>query len=346
MRMSSLRELGHEVLGINTQSNWRNVAWLSRRLQQTTSVGPAISRLNAAVIDASRDFKPELIWAEKQEHLQPATLNELRRQGARLLHFTPDPYFTLAWKRTRLMDECMPMFDYLVTSKQYELDAYRATGSQTIYMPLGFSFEVHRPLSAASKSTAEFFASDVGFVGGWEPRREALLTRAAGPGRRVRIWGYAWDHLRDGKWSARRQYRLRMLAGDEDFRIRRNAVLAESVAGGEIYADEYAYSLSGAKIGVGFLRTICPDQHTTRTFEIPACGSLLLADRTDEHLEFFAEGQEADFFTTADELVDKIDYYLSNESARSRIAKAGYQRVISSGYSYTDRVRAVLAALQ
>ena len=155
-----------------------------------------------------------------------------------------------------------------------------------------------------------------------------------------------FDHLADGRWNPRRAYRLKLLAGDEPFSIRRNDVLAPAVAGGEVYADEYAWSLTGARIGVGFLRTICPDQHTTRTFEIPACGSMLLADRTEEHGECFEEGSEAEFFSSSDELLDKARYYLSHETERARIALGGYTRSVTSGYSYDDRVAAVLSELQ
>ena len=73
-----------------------------------------------------------------------------------------------------------------------------------------------------------------------------------------------------------------------------------------MYADDYARALTGTKIGLGLLRQVCPDQHTTRTFEIPACGSLLLADRTAEHQEFFHEGQEAEFFASTEELLNKM----------------------------------------
>ena len=346
MRMVSLQKLGHEVAAFNVQSLWDDTGWLSRRIQQRANRGPSISRLNASVIEAAHEFKPELVWAEKQEHLEPETLAELRSLNARLLHFTPDPYFTLSWKRTKLMDECMPMFDYLVTSKRYELDEYRSLGPQVVYMPLGFSYEVHRPLDPSNRDRAAKFSSEIGFVGGWEPRREELLTQLATSGHRVRIWGYAWDHLADGRWSPRRAYRLKLLAGDEPFSIRRNDALAPAIGGGEVYADEYAWSLSGAKIGVGFLRTICPDQHTTRTFEIPACGSMLLADRTDEHREFFEEGKEAEFFSSSDELVDKARYYLAHESERERVALAGYMRSIESDYSYDQRVAVVLSELQ
>jgi spore maturation protein CgeB len=112
-----------------------------------------------------------------------------------------------------------------------------------------------------------------------------------------------------------------------------------------VYGDDYARALTGARIGIGFLRRSWPDQHTTRTFEIPACGSLLLADRTDEHREFFEEGKEAEFFGTEEELVDKAEYYSRKDADRLRLAGAGYQRCIRGKYSYIHRLHAVLSSL-
>jgi len=93
------------------------------------------------------------------------------------------------------------------------------------------------------------------------------------------------------------------------------------------------------------LRKICPDQHTTRTFEIPACGSLLLADRTQEHQDFFEEGKEAEFFDSPEELADKVRFYCTNEPARMAIAKAGYTRCVRGKYAYVDRLRSALDAI-
>ena len=94
-----------------------------------------------------------------------------------------------------------------------------------------------------------------------------------------------------------------------------------------------------------FLRKVCQDQHTTRTFEIPACGSMLLADRTEQHREFFEEGKEAEFFASCEELLDKTKFYCSNESARKRVAEAGYLRCKQGGYSYVCRLRRALQEL-
>jgi len=122
--------------------------------------------------------------------------------------------------------------------------------------------------------------------------------------------------------------------------------LARAHQGGEVYGDDYARALTGSKISIGFLRKACPDQHTTRTFEIPACGSMLLADRTQEHQEFFEEGKEAEFFDSCEELLEKTKFYCSNESARKRIAKGGYKRCIEGGYTYVRRLSTALDALE
>jgi len=343
MRMDVLRELGHEVIAFSSQEQWRCASWLAGRVQKKLNRGSIVTAINEGVLRLAREHKPDLLWAEKQEQIEPRTLQVLGAMGVRLLHFTPDPYFTLSWKRTPLMDACMPLWDYAVTSKRYEMDEYTRVCRQVIYMPLGYAEAVHRPVSPTSPKAGRAFASDVGFLGGWEPRREELLDAIAATGCDLKIWGYAWDHLRDGKWTPRRALRLKMLAGADRFRITRNERLARALQGGEVYSDEYAWALSGARISVGFLRHVCPDQHTTRTFEIPACGSMMIADRTPEHCEFFEEGKEAEFFDTREELVEKVRFYLSHESQREEIARNGYDRCVNSGYSYKNRIINVLA---
>jgi len=340
MRMRALVRLGHDVSGVNTNAVWQQASWLQRQVQRRLQRGAIPDAINRAVLAQARQFRPDLVWAEKQEYLKRDTLEELRRLGARLVHFTPDPYFSVQWKRTRLMDQAIDAFDVLVYCKSYEQQNYEALAKPLVYMPLGYCDEMHRPLPSDDSR----WCCAVGFVGGWDPRRERLLHAAAKTKVDLKIWGIYWDFLRDGRWTPRRHLVLRQLAGGAKnrFRIHRDELLGQAWQGNEIYADNYARALTGAKIGLGFLRVVWPDQHTTRTFEIPACGSMLLADRTDEHREFFQEGSEADFFSSDDEFLDKVAFYCNNESTRTRLAGAGYRRCIDGRYAYVHRLKAAL----
>src|SRR5262249_51832227 len=84
------------------------------------------------------------------------------------------------------------------------------------------------------------------------------------------------------------------------------------------------------------------DLITSRTFHIPATGSFLLHERTAEFLEYFAEGTECGCFGDANELVDKIAYYLSRPNERAALAEAGRQRALTSGYAVDCRAKVVL----
>ncbi len=341
MRMNAFARLGHTVRGVHTIEPWRRTSWMQRQIQRRLYRGSVIDEINRSVLEAAREFRPNLVWAEKQEFLRVETLAALRRLGARLIHFTPDPYFSLEWKRTRLMDDTMAGFDVLIYCKRYERNQYAALGKALIYMPLGYCDEVHRPLPPSDPQ----WSCAVGFLGGWEPRRERLLHVLAAAEINLKIRGGYWEFLRDGKWTLRRQIVLGQLAGNDEFHFHRDETLAHAWQGGEVYADDYARALAGAKIGLGLLRRVCPDQHTTRTFEIPACGSMLMADRTGEHQEFFEESKEAEFFDSAEELLDKVQFYCRNESARATVAAAGYSRCIESNYSYVHRLSTALEVL-
>ena len=341
MRMRALERLGHTVQGVHTAEAWKRASWLKRHVQRRTHRGSIVEEINSAVLSAARQFRPALVWADKQEFLRVETIEALRKLGARLVHFTPDPYFAVDWKHTRIMDEAMRHFDVLVYCKSYEKTKYEALERATIYMPLGYCDENHRRLTSDDPQ----WSCDVGFIGGWEPRRERMLHALAKTGADLKFRGRYWEFLRDGRWTLRRRIILSQLAAGERVLIHRDEVLAALWQGDEVYGEHYARALSGAKIGLGFLRKICPDQHTTRTFEIPACGSLLLADRTDEHQEFFEEGKEAEFFASTEELLDKVKFYCEHESARKRIAESGHERCTDGKYAYVHRLRIVLDAI-
>ena len=339
--MRAFLRLGHTVRAVHTVEPWTQVSWLRRQIQRRLQRGSVVDQINRSVIGSAREFQPDLVWAEKQEFLRTETIHELRELGAKTVHFTPDPYFSLKWKRTRLMDESMKAFDALIYCKSYERAQYESLGRPVVYTPLGYCDEIHRPLT----SEGARWRCAVGFLGGWEPRREHLLHAVSAAGIDLKIWGGYWEFLRDGKWTPRRQIILGQLAGKDSFHFHKDELLSRAHQGGEVYADDYARALTGASIGLGFVRKVCPDQHTTRTFEIPACGSMLLADRTDEHQEFFLEGKEAEFFASCDEFLDKVKFYCTHESARKGVAAGGYRRCKKGRYAYVYRVASVLEQL-
>ena len=68
-----------------------------------------------------------------------------------------------------------------------------------------------------------------------------------------------------------------------------------------------------------------------------------LAERTDDHLSLFEEGKEAEFFSGDEEMQDKIRFYLANDDARKRIAVAGRERCLRSGYSSAEQLANIIA---
>jgi spore maturation protein CgeB len=105
-----------------------------------------------------------------------------------------------------------------------------------------------------------------------------------------------------------------------------------------------ARAIGATKISLGFLRKANRDEYTQRTFEVPACGGMLLAERTPEHLRIYEEDREAVFFDPQrpDELCGKVRRLLQNDDERESIRRAGTAAVLRGGHTYRDRLERLL----
>jgi spore maturation protein CgeB len=66
-----------------------------------------------------------------------------------------------------------------------------------------------------------------------------------------------------------------------------------------------------------------------RLFDLPGNGVMQISDGGDHLQSFFTVGEEIERYSDADELVDKIRYYLAHDEERKRIALNGYRRVMA-----------------
>jgi spore maturation protein CgeB len=65
-----------------------------------------------------------------------------------------------------------------------------------------------------------------------------------------------------------------------------------------------------------------------RMFELPASGVMQISDGGEYLDEFFKVGEEIVGYRDADDLIDKVRYYLVHDEERRRIARNGFRRVM------------------
>src|SRR2546430_1322753 len=70
MRMRAFERLGHTVRGVHTIELWSRASWLKRQVQRRLQYGSVVDEINRSVLQRAREFRPNLVWAEKQEFLR------------------------------------------------------------------------------------------------------------------------------------------------------------------------------------------------------------------------------------------------------------------------------------
>lgn len=322
-RCRTLMEMGHDVIAYS-----HTFVSSPGKIQPPTLLYRIFCKLrlqlddmnvNTALLSEIRKSCFDVIWIEKGNMIHPWTLAAIKKLApyVALVSCSEDDMYARhghsLWYRWGLRH-----YDCVFTTKAYNLEELKRLGAKKTKLFLdSFDEKTHRPMQLTDAERRRF-GCDVGAIGAFEPERARSLYYLATNGIRVSIWGNGWKD-----WVGRHP----------NLDVRNEF----------LFGEDYSKAISATKINLNFLRKINRDEVTSRSVEIPACGGFMLAERTQRHMDFFAEGIEADFFSSDKELIAKIKMYLHNDEGREKIAYAGRERCLRDRYSMREQLVSMLA---
>ena len=276
--------------------------------------GPLINNINKYIVAALKEEAYDLIWVDKAVFVTPKTTALLRSKAAKLVHFTPDPAFT--FHKSKLFLKSLPYYDFLVTTKSYELEHYYKyiKTDKVLYATQGFDAKLHK----ASKHP---FSKKEGFVfiGHYENQRAVVLEKLLQNDIKITLAGIKWH-----QFAKKHQNNSNLI-----------------YLGDGVYGEDYVKTLQNAKMAWGALSKWVPELHTTRTFEIPACGTALVTERNSETASFF-KNSDAIFYNDINDLVTQVKYYMSNNKSLETLTEKGTKTVHLQGKDYKSIIHTLL----
>lgn len=280
---------------------------------------PDLCGTNKQIKEKVRSNRYDIIWIDKGLVISEDTFMAIKKYvpQAKIIGYSPD-YMCARHNQTKAFLASLKFYDTYVTTKSYSVSGLYSLGCKDVYL-VGNSYQegFHKPYVLTSFELRKY-GCDVGFIGAWEKERSDSIIYLAENGIKVKVWG-------SKEWK-------NICVNHENIEF----------GGRELHDENYCKAICGCKISLCFLRKINLDLQTTRSIEIPACGSFMLAERTQEHLALFEESKEAAYFSSNEELLQKCRYYLEHDKERKKIAAAGHERCINSGYSNNNRIKAVI----
>ncbi|WP_185154416.1 glycosyltransferase [Fulvivirga sp. M361] len=312
MRATAIREILNKarfrVIDTNAPYHKSNPVFRSIAFRYKT--GPLIPKINSYVINNLGDESYDIIWVDKAVYISPKTTDILRSRTKLLIHFTPDPAFT--FHKSSLFYLSLPKYDYAITTKSYELDFYHKhlDKDKVYFMYQGYDPQVHQ-------NSVQFKDRDLSivFIGHAEHERFQMMQTLLNNQFHIRLAGRNWSKF------AKKNKHVKHL----DFR------------GEGLYGPGYVSALNNSKYSWGALSKWVPEKHTTRTFEIPACGSALISERTTEIQDIFSD-DEVIFYSNLDDLQEKIRWYNTHPDELEKLAGLGYSKVVSAGLDYRSQI--------
>ena len=107
------------------------------------------------------------------------------------------------------------------------------------------------------------------------------------------------------------------------------------------YYNEMPYIFKNTDINLNITLRSIQRGIPLRCMDIMGCGGFLLTNNQEDFLNFFEPFEEYVYFESRADLLEKIEYYITHDEERNRIAASGYEKV-KAGHTYKLRLEEIL----
>ncbi len=278
-----------------------------------------VARMREQLISLAAETRPELAFFFLfTDQLDTRTIEEVGRLGGcPTVNWFADDH----WRFDDFTRHMAPAFDLAVTTDADSLPKYKLLADTRVHLS---QWACNR--YAYGKVTSEL-QHDVTFVGQPHGERRQTVATLQAAGLPVECWGFGWP------------------AGPID-----HDEMVEVFASSRVNLNlSNSSQVPGLKARVRRLLHFNPPQPRPpqikgRNFEVPGCGGFLLTERVPHLERYFELDEEVAVFADADELEEKVRYWLEHDEQRQRVADAGFRRVLSE-HTYDHRFAEIFALL-
>ena len=275
-----------------------------------------LKKINNSLVKKVKKFSPDIILLWRSTTILPKTVKKIKEISPKtkiILYHNDNPYIGLINKfKYRHFLNSIKYSDITAGYRPEDIKNIKKYGAKKIklIMPNYISY-LHKPISAKKKI-------DVIFIGHYSEDRAQILNLLNEKKIKFEVYGPGWENVKS-KVLWKNKIKLK-----------------------KIINQKYVNKISQSKIAIGFLSKKNKDVYTRRCFEIPACGTLLLAPETMELKKILKNQKEAIFWKSENEIANIIFNILNNKNKLNKISKKGMLRIKNNNHSEIDRAREIL----
>ena len=323
-RLWAMQQCGLHVSVINKDdysSAWGPWGGRFAKLFKTPRLSCNTESLNNALLKLCEDKQPELIWLEWPKEFRPATLQYLKSKlpGSLLISFQDDnPWGQRTSDQWMWKDyfRCISFFDWHIVKRQSDVDHLKSLGAtKTLFWEHGMYSPVFYPDASTKKKYP------VSFVGTCMDQRIEFMEYLLERGIPIHVFGNRWDSRSDLPKRFPQYFHKAVV--------------------GEAYADVIRQSV----VCLGLVSHSNQDEWTMRSYEVPACGGLLLAEKTLTHERLFEEEQTGYLFEGEKECADKLVALIKDPESCKKVGLNAYRIFKERNYSIEFRMKQLIQQL-